>query len=247
MREDRGADSRFTRAFDAIKECADVAAAIVAVRDIYGVDNITYHLAQTIAGDYDQPFVRTTYPDAWVSRYLLKGYVNIDPVVQEGFKRLLPFDWRELELNDSAIALMLDAHSHGLAGNGYSIPIMDKAGRRALFSINASLDDGTWPHFISENAEDLSEVGHRVHKLALVELYGEKDPVPRLGPRERECLLWAAQGKEHAVIAEILDLSEHTVRSYLKSARLKLDCSNIPQAVAKAMTLRIINLPNTLI
>jgi DNA-binding CsgD family transcriptional regulator len=186
--------------------------------------------------------VRTTYPDRWVSRYLQKGYVKVDPVVQEGFVRQLPFDWRELMLTDAAIALMTDAHAHGLAMNGYSVPIVDKVGRRALFSINASMDGDRWSAFTGAHAEELAELGYRLHRLAVVELYGEYDPVPRLGAREKECLIWAAHGKEYSEIAIILDLSEHTVRSYLKSARLKLDCSNIPQAVGKAVKLRVINL-----
>ncbi|WP_419459982.1 autoinducer binding domain-containing protein [Agrobacterium tumefaciens] len=58
---------------------------------------MTYHLSQTTAHVVDAPFVRTTYHDAWVSRYLLRGYVLVDPVVQQGFSRLLPFDWREID------------------------------------------------------------------------------------------------------------------------------------------------------
>lgn len=232
----------FTGAFEAIKASKEVSEAIIAIRDAYKIDHVTYHMAHMISGNYDHPFVRTTYPDSWVSRYLQKGYVKIDPVVQEGFGRQLPFDWRELTLTDAAVALMTDAHAHGLAMNGYSVPIVDKVGRRALFSINASMDGDRWSAFTNSHAEELAELGHRLHRLAVYELYGEHDPVPRLGAREKECLIWAAHGKEYGSIAKILDLSEHTVRSYLKSARLKLDCSNIPQAVGKAVKLRIINL-----
>lgn len=234
-------DAAVARAFEAVKASPDVASAIAAVRDIYEVSHATYHLAQMIADKYDHPFVRTTYPDSWVARYFLKGYVQVDPVVQEGFERQLPFDWRELTLTEPAMALMMDAHAHGLAGNGYSVPIIDKVGRRALFSVNAAMDGDAWDAFIAANAEGLAEVGFRIHKLALIEQYGEHDPVPRLGQRERECLTWVAQGKEYADVAVILDLSEHTVRAYIKSARLKLDCSNIAQAIAKAIKLRIID------
>jgi DNA-binding CsgD family transcriptional regulator len=232
----------FTGAFDAIKSSKDVADAIVTIRDAYGLDHVTYHMAHMISGNYDHPFVRTTYPDSWVSRYLQRGYVKIDPVVQEGFVRQLPFDWRELTLTDAAIALMTDAHANGLAMNGYSLPIIDKVGRRALFSVNSSMDGSRWSEFTTTHAEDLAELGYRLHRLAVYELYGEHDPIPRLGAREKECLIWAAHGKEYGAIAKILNLSEHTVRSYLKSARLKLDCSNIPQAIGKAVKLRIINL-----
>jgi DNA-binding CsgD family transcriptional regulator len=126
--------------------------------------------------------------------------------------------------------------------NGYSLPIIDKVGRRALFSVNSSMDGSRWSEFTTTHAEDLAELGYRLHRLAVYELYGEHDPIPRLGARENECLIWAAHGKEYGAIAKILNLSEHTVRSYLKSARLKLDCSNIPQAIGKAVKLRIINL-----
>ncbi|MCG7509319.1 LuxR family transcriptional regulator [Mesorhizobium retamae] len=232
----------FASAFEAIKRARDVAQAIVAIKDAYGVDHVTYHMAHMISGNYDQPFVRTTYPDSWVSRYLQHGYVKVDPVVQEGFVRQLPFEWREVTMTDAALVLMQDALAHGLAMNGYSVPIVDKVGRRALFSLNTSMADEDWTAFVSGEAEHLSELGHRLHRLAVFEVYGEHDPVPRIGPRERECLALAAQGKEYTVIAQLLDLSEHTVRAYLKSARLKLDCSNIPQAVGKAVKLRIISL-----
>ncbi|MDP3524178.1 MAG: autoinducer binding domain-containing protein, partial [Hoeflea sp.] len=54
------------------------------IQSVYRVDFVTYHLASTVIGDFDAPFVRTTYPDAWVSTYLLNGYVHIDPVAREG-------------------------------------------------------------------------------------------------------------------------------------------------------------------
>src|SRR5690606_33622029 len=84
--DENDSNSVSARAFEAVKASQDVATAIAAVRDIYEVNHVTYHLAQMIAGAYDYPFVKTTYPDAWVARYFLQGYVKIDPVVQEGFE-----------------------------------------------------------------------------------------------------------------------------------------------------------------
>lgn len=54
-----------------------------------GIDFSTYHLALTAAGVVDTPYVRPTYRDAWVARYLLRGYVKVDPIVREG----LPQRW----------------------------------------------------------------------------------------------------------------------------------------------------------
>ena len=70
--------ARFEDAFEEIKKAESVLAAVFILRDRYELANITYHLAQTIQGNVDAPYVRTTYPDAWVARYLLKDYVKVD-------------------------------------------------------------------------------------------------------------------------------------------------------------------------
>ena len=102
----------------------------------YGTDFSTYHLALTVADVVDTPYVRTTYRDTWVARYLLRGYVKVDPIVREGLMRQMPFDWREVEVSQAAHDFLLDAQEHGVGANGYSIPIVDKK-RRALFSLNS--------------------------------------------------------------------------------------------------------------
>lgn len=240
MRDRPEGNPIFVSAYEAVQTAADTQSAVRGIRDIYRFDNVTYHLAQTISGNVDAPFVKSTYPDSWISRYLLRGYVRIDPVVREGFQRRLPFDWREIVLTDQASEFMDDARAHGLGGNGYSIPVLDKAARHALLSLNSSVPDKQWSDFIADNDADLSEIAHRLHKKAVEELYGPTDPVPALGPRELECLTWAAHGKDSRTIAMLLGISDHTAQNYLKSARFKLDCANIAQAVTKAIKLRII-------
>jgi DNA-binding CsgD family transcriptional regulator len=187
-----------------------------------------------------RPYVKTTYPDAWVSRYLLKGYVNVDPVAREGFLRMLPFDWSELEIDESAAEMMMDAAQFDIGVSGYSIPVIDRSARRSLFSVTSNLGGPAWKDFLETYSGDLQEIAHRIHRKALEELQRENDPMPPLGPREIECLLWTARGKDYLAIAEILGLSGHTVRGYLKSARFKLECATLPQAVAKAVSLKII-------
>jgi DNA-binding CsgD family transcriptional regulator len=206
----------------------------------YGVDFITYHLALTIADVVDTPYVRTTYDDAWVARYLLNGYVKIDPVLREGLVRQLPFDWREVEAPMAAFEFLRDAQEHGLGTNGYSIPIIDKS-RRALLSLNSRKSDIEWSGIVERYREEWLELGFLIHHKAIFELHGEHDPVPQLTPRELECLHWTALGKDNIDIAVLLNLSEHTIRAYLKSARSKLGGGTITFTIAKAIQLRLIN------
>lgn len=65
-------------------------------------------------------------------------------------------------------------------------------------------------------------------------------PKEKLSSRELECLRWSAAGKSSEEIAIILDISGHTVVSYLKSAMRKLDAVNRMQAIARAYRFRLL-------
>lgn len=56
-----------------------------------------------------------------------------------------------------------------------------------------------------------------------------------LTPREREVLLWAAEGKSDGVISEILGIKVPTVRFHLQNTFRKLDTHDRTLAVLKAM------------
>jgi len=70
----------------------------------------------------------------------------------------------------------------------------------------------------------------------------EADPRARAGltDREVECLRWVAAGKTSNEIAQITELSEHTINHYLTICCRKLDSVNRIQAVAKAIRLGVI-------
>ncbi|MFK7877151.1 MAG: autoinducer binding domain-containing protein [Paracoccaceae bacterium] len=48
----------------------------------FGVEYVTLHLFRAGTDAQNKPYVRTNYPEAWVSHYLLNDYVRIDPVLQ---------------------------------------------------------------------------------------------------------------------------------------------------------------------
>ena len=79
-----------------------------------------------------------------------------------------------------------------------------------------------------------SRVWNRIPKEKRDEIVQLALDEPELSPRERECLLWIAEGKTYWETAMILGLSEHTVRCYLESARHKLGAANNTHAVNKA-------------
>ncbi len=60
----------------------------------------------------------------------------------------------------------------------------------------------------------------------------DDDTQPQLSPREREVLLALAQGKSNSDIAEMLVVSENTVRFHLKNIYQKLHVNNRTEATA---------------
>lgn len=156
-----------------------------------------------------------------MSRYLLMDYAKVDPVLYEGLIRQIPFDWREVEVPEAAREFQSDAQRHGLGANGFSIPNIAKS-RRAFLSLNSRKPDPEWDAIVSERRGEWVELAYLIHEKAVFELYGDHDPVPLLGGREVECLHWSALGKDAKDIAAVLGLSDHTVRSYLKSVQIGL-------------------------
>lgn len=82
-----------------------------------------------------------------------------------------------------------------------------------------------------------------VRVMADVPAMGEEGGLPRvrLTPREREVLSWMVEGKTNWEIAQIGGRSEHTVRHQVARLLVKLNASNRAQAVARAMSLRLVH------
>jgi DNA-binding CsgD family transcriptional regulator len=215
---------------------------IAQVTEAMDVDFGTLHLFRGGHDATNRPFVRTTYPDAWVSQYLLNDYVRIDPVLQHALTHPDPFCWSTLELNAQQKQMMQNAIAAGVGQTGFTVSHVDEIGRRSMLSMNAKRAVGgeTWQPYLTENHAVLLALVADLHAASLAELHEHTGDLPQLSPRERECLKWAAEGKAHTDIAIILDLSEHTVRGYLKVVRTKLDSVTMAQAVAKATSMGLI-------
>lgn len=224
----------------AVLRSSSVQDAIELVARHFGVEHVTLHLTLNAKAGVDNPFVRTTYPSAWVSHYLLNNFVAIDPIVQRAMKSDVGFSWSEVQVGRAQLAMFKAAQEFGLGDQGYTSPAIDDLRRRSLLSLNSRMSAQDWVDFLAVHSAEIDGLARDLHLKALAESsVGTVEP-QSLSPREHECLRWTAEGKTYSEIAIILDLSEHTVRSYLKVVRLKLDSVSMSQAVAKASNLGLI-------
>lgn len=220
----------------------DLQAETVAFRDLARVDHIAYHWVSA-AGEH---YGCGTYPMEWRQRYLDKEYLRVDPVIVAGFKRFHPVDWRTLDWSGKARAFLTDAMSYGIGNQGLSIPIRGPSGQFALFTVNHNAEDAEWEAFIGTSRQDVILIAHFFNQKAL-EFEGERlsDAARTLSPREIDVMTCLALGHSRAQAAEILKISESTLRVYIESARHKLGALNTTHAVARAMTQGLIMVEGT--
>ena len=227
----------------AIQTARSISVATRIIRDnLPGLKHVTYVAARYGKEPYKDPYVRSTYTPLWMARYLIKRYWRVDPVMRDGFRRTVPFDWSEIDRTDPAVATFFaDAAAHDVGRSGFLVPLTNTHHQRGILSVSSDLTGEAWKAYKAALRSNLLEVGTMLHRRGVAEVFGDAAPPPRLSPREKEMLRWVSEGKEVPDIAIIASLSEHTIRTYLKSARLKLDCGTMAQAVVKAERLALLS------
>ncbi len=211
-----------------------VVGAVNEVRDHYDVEHVVYHSTNHA----HEPYLALTYDEAWVNRYLTKDYARIDPVVQGSFRRFNPVDWKELDWSSKiARNFFAEAVDSGVGNQGLTVPIRGPGGQFALFTVSASKRDESWQSFSRETMSELLLVAHYINQRVLDLTETSAPPAAKpLSPREIDALSLIANGISRAGTAEKLGISEHTLRVYIESARLKLGAANTTHAVAMALT-----------
>lgn len=215
---------------DALESIQDL---IVELRDALEIDHIVYHW---VSADGEQ-YGFGTYDTRWVQHYVDQDYLRIDPVISGCFQRFHPVDWKRLDWSSRAArAFQKDAIAHGIGNQGYSIPIRGPNGQFALFTASHNTDDEAWAKFSLTNQRDLILIAHFLNQKALeLEKGRAPEPVRALSPRETDALTFLAMGYSRGQVAEMLEISEHTLRAYIESARFKLGALNTTHAVARAL------------
>jgi DNA-binding CsgD family transcriptional regulator len=218
-------------------EAADALEAIQAaserLRDLLEIDHIAYHWVDAAGDQYGAG----TYSMEWRERYKEQSYQRIDPVIVGCFQRFHPVNWKRLDWTSKAAReFMAEAVTYGIGTQGFSVPIRGPNGQFALFTANHTCDDETWDVFCETHRRALILVAHYFNEKALQLEPNRTHPHNQaLSPREVDAMTLLAIGYSRAQVADTLNISEHTLRVYIESARFKLGAMNTTHAVARAM------------
>lgn len=200
--------------------------------------------AATPNGQNAFPFVMSTYPTAWMARYIERGYLDIDPVVTHCREHSTPLIWTSDGVVGNRVQqcaeFFHDAADFGLR-SGISLPVHGLECAWGLLSLagqeEKNGDSGLRP---LASAHLLTAFTHEVgHRFAI---NAQTNMDIHLTKRELECLRWTASGKTGWEIGRLLSISERTVMFHLENAARKLHVFGRRHAVVRAIALKLINL-----
>lgn len=192
------------------------------------------------------PFILDNYPDEWRETYDRKDFINIDPVVKHCLQSSSAISWNELQKEKLSVeekSFFKEAKKSGLK-SGYTVPIHGNRGEAGLLSFASKRIESEFSQIEQQSIQTWAQAIAPIAYSKVSYLIGtEQQADIVLTKREKESLLWAAEGKTTWEISQILDCSERTVFFHLNNATKKLDAANRYQAISKAILLGYIK-PN---
>ncbi len=225
---------QFLKDLEQANELSEIQPLVMKLRDWFGVDHVVYHW---VSSDGEQ-FGFGSYPPEWVQHYIANEYMRVDPVILACFHRFHPVDWSRLDWSSKAAKkFRLDAVEFGVGNQGYSVPMRGPNGQFAMFTVSHSCSENRWADLTMTYQRDIILIAHFLNQKVLELKSGKNANAARaLSPREVDSLTYLAMGYGRGQVADMLSISEHTLRAYIESARFKLGALNTTHAVARALS-----------
>ncbi|NBU58293.1 MAG: LuxR family transcriptional regulator [Betaproteobacteria bacterium] len=177
------------------------------------------------------------YPEDWMAHYAASGYERKDPVPRFAFKTADAFTWDWLVahavLTDEERRVMNEAAEAGLR-DGVGIPLYGPNGEIAGIGLANATGDVKPDKNLLGLLKAMAAQFHIAYSEKCADAHDGAREI-RLSAREREILLWVAEGKSDQVIADMLHISYPTVRFHLANIYRKLGANERIFAVAKAL------------
>ena len=252
-------------AIASIESCQDIddlKQTLQTISENYGFTS--FNFLDTGASHLDAPFFIGTLKADFLNGYIDNKLVHVDPCVARARRTNTPFSWSDVPVpqnrgvrKSGAQKTMEFAHDHGYH-EGFIVPFhfSDAIGR-----LNSSLIVFFWSDPAQRFRFLISSKKYEMHLIMIywaqraVDIIGEqyRSGAPFgtreaaqagqiLTDRERDVLAWAARGKSALDTADILTLSEDTVKTHIRNALKKLDANNKTHGVTKAIYLGLISI-----
>lgn len=232
--------------FESLLNCTSVEElhtnALAITREM-GFENFLYGVQVNTSLTRPYRFILSCYPEAWRKHYDDEGYASIDPTVLHCARTSIPIIWKnEVFKGRKEARVRSEAKDCGLV-SGASFSVHGGRGEAAMLSLATSRESREAQDDILAMMSQAQLLTCYLHE-AVQRVVLSKGPPPlkkiNLTEREKECLLWAAEGKTGWEIANIVSISERTVTFHLQNASQKLGVVNRRQAISRALSMGLI-------
>ncbi len=185
--------------------------------------------------------IMVNYPEEWLKHYFENHYIEHDPVYRMALTAKVPFTWEELmksKNSEKQKKVMNEAKEFGLCC-GIGIPVIQSAGRVVGFGLSSSEKEIICDKDTLSILQTAAFQSLMVHENFLETEISNN--LINITSREREVLLWIANGKTKSEVAKKLTVSESCIKRHCENIFRKLQVNNLPHAVAKALSMGLIN------
>jgi LuxR family transcriptional regulator, quorum-sensing system regulator CviR len=187
-------------------------------------------------GDFKEfnSVINVSYSNDWLYSYGMKGYAGVDPVLKSLLSSFKTQTWKQTYAKTSSpkqLEFIEEARSAGLT-HGITTGMLERdRGFATFFSFAGGDADGT-----QRFTRLLEYLLPSIHRVLIANTYTPlSNRVKGLSPREMTVLMWMKEGKTNWEIAQIVGVTERTVRFHVEGIFAKLDAKSRTQAVAVAM------------
>lgn len=234
--------------FESLLSCGTVEALHATTASIagqLGFDHFIYGVQVNTSLTRPYQFILNGYPKEWRNHYVEHNYQEIDPTYYHCItkRQTIPVIWDSRVFKGSKEAKMRnESREFGLLC-GASFAVHGGHGEAAMLSLASSQDSYRAQQDILSLIGKSQLLACYLHE-AVQRIVLSKGPLlltkMELTLREKECLLWAAEGKTGGEIADILQITERTVTFHLQNAGNKMGASNRQHAIARALSMGLI-------
>ncbi|HEY9080487.1 helix-turn-helix transcriptional regulator [Magnetovibrio sp.] len=208
-----------------------------------GADTVNYAF-----GPVDNLAFMSTAQPGWIEHYMQENFDQVDHTVHHCMSQLTPivsgaeYNTKRGDIGERALLMMRDAEQVGIK-TAVTIPLrLQRDGDVGGFFFGTDQNTKNFMGLYEGVSTQITLAVLYSHTIIQDLLRQEQANAVTLTTRERECLLWLAQGLNSEQISDRLMIARITVDTHIGSAKRKLGASTREHALARAIQLGLIAL-----
>ena len=235
--------------FESLQSCSTVEelhATTTAISKQLGFEYFLYGVQINTSLTRPYQFILNGYSKQWREHYIEMNYQEVDPTVRHCItnRRVVPITWDNSVFEERINArFMGEAKEAGLR-YGASFAVHGGRGEAGMLSLATGRAAREAESDVAANMAQGQLLACYIHE-AVQRIVLNQGPLKiqkvTLTPREKECLLWAAEGKTAWEIGAIINASERTAVFHLQNAANKMGVKSRQHAVSRAVSQGLIS------